>query len=272
MSIDTSTPTRALFIVAHPDDIEFGCAGTAAKWVQQGAEVAYLLVTSGDAGIDKPGMTRAEAAITREAEQRAAAAAVGVREVIFLREPDGLVVNTLDLRKRLVREIRRFRPEVVVTMDPTRVFVGTEYINHPDHRAVATAAIDAIFPAAGQPQVFEELAVEGLAPHKVRKVFVIGFSEGETVVDITETFDLKITALRLHISQMGDWNPEERLREWAADIGKPHGVALAEGYRVMTLVNDEDWAKRVGTAEGPAAADEAAAIVEPEAATEAPAG
>ncbi len=251
MSIDTFIPTRAMAIVAHPDDIEFGCAGTVAKWVRQGAEVAYVLVTSGDAGIDQPGMTRAEAAIIREAEQSAAAAAVGVRDVVYLREPDGVVVNTLDLRKRLVREIRRFRPEVVMTMDPTRLFFGTEYINHPDHRAVATAAVDAIFPAAGQPQVFEELTIEGLTPHKVRKVYVVGFDEGATVVDIGETFDLKIAALRLHASQMGGWDPEERLREWAAEIGKPHGLAMAEGYRVMTLVSDEDWAKRMAADAAP---------------------
>jgi len=247
MSIDTFVPRRALVIVAHPDDVEFGCAGTVATWIQGGAEVGYVLVTSGDAGIDKPDMTRATAATIREAEQRAAAAVVGVRDIVFLREPDGLVESTLALRKRLVREIRRFRPEAVITMDPTRMFVRGEYINHPDHRAVATAAVDAIFPAAGQPQVFEELAVEGLTPHKVRKVYVIGFVEGETVVDITDTFDLKIAALKAHTSQMGDWDPEPRLREWAADIGKPHGVALAEGYRVMTLISDQDWAKRVAS-------------------------
>lgn len=244
MNASDYVPQRAMVIVAHPDDIEFGCAGTVARWVRGGAEVCYVVCTSGDAGIADPTLTRAQAAAIREAEQRAAADLVGVHEVVFLREPDGVVVNTLDLRKALVREIRRFKPEVVVTMDPTVLYVGGEYINHPDHRAVGTAAVDAVFPAAGQPHVFEELAGEGLAPHKVRKVYVIGFSEGETVVDIADTFDLKLAALRAHASQMGDWDPEPRLREWAGRTGEGHAVALAEGFKVITLIGDEDWAAR----------------------------
>jgi len=143
-----------MFIVAHPDDIEFGCVGTAARGVQAGCEVAYVLVTSGDVGIARTELTRAEAAAIREAEQLAAAEVVGGKEVVFLGEPEGMVVNTLDLRRRLVREIRRLKPEVVVCGDPTVLFVDNSYINHPDHRAVATAALDAIFPAAGQPHVF----------------------------------------------------------------------------------------------------------------------
>jgi len=236
-----------MVIVAHPDDIEFGCAGTIAKWARGGAEICYVLCTSGDAGIDEPGMTRTRAAEIREAEQRAAATAIGTREVVFLREPDGLVVNTLDLRKRLVREIRRWRPDVVVTMDPTVLFYRNEYINHPDHRAVATAALDAVFPAAGQPQVFEDLALEGLTPHKVRKVYVMGFIEGETAVDIADTFDLKIAALRLHASQMRDWDPEPTLRQWATDNAQGRPMDLAEVFRVMTLVADEEGGSEEST-------------------------
>lgn len=128
--------------------------------------MCFVLVTSGDVGIAKPDITRAEAAAVREVEQLAAAEVLGVKDVIFLRERDGYVVNTLDLRKRLVREIRQFKPEVVVCGDPTVFFVENTYINHPDHRAVAAAALDAVFPAAGQPHVFEELAAEGLAAHQ----------------------------------------------------------------------------------------------------------
>lgn len=240
-------PARAMVIVAHPDDIEFGCAGTIARWVRAGCEVCYVVATSGDAGIDNPDLSRAEVAVIREAEQQAAATITGVSDLVFLHEPDGLVVNTLELRERLVREIRRFRPEVVMTMDPTALWFGNSYINHPDHRAVSGAAVDAVFPAAGQPHVFPEHLALGYAPHKVRKLYVIGFGEGETMVDITDTFATKIQALRAHASQMGDWDPEPMIREWAAEQAKDmDGVELAEGFRVMTIVSDEDWAKRNG--------------------------
>jgi LmbE family N-acetylglucosaminyl deacetylase len=232
-----------MVIVAHPDDIEFGCAGTAARWVEEGAEVCFVLVTSGDVGIAKSDITRAEAAAVREAEQLAAAAVLGVHNVVFLREPDGTVVNTLDLRKRLVREIRRFKPEVVICGDPTVFFVDNSYINHPDHRAVAAAALDAIFPAAGQPHVFEELAAEGLLAHKVRKVYVEGWGSGDTWINISEVIDRKIEALRKHVSQMGEWDPEPMLRQWSRDAGKGKEMEYAESFRVMTIVPDEEWAK-----------------------------
>ena len=237
-------PKRAMVIVAHPDDIEFGCAGTVARWVQAGAEVCYVLCTSGDVGIAKPELTRAQVTEIREAEQLAAADVVGVKEVVFLREPDGTLVNTIDLRRRLVREIRRFRPEVVVCLDPTLFFVSSNtYINHPDHRAAATAAVDAVFPAAGQPHVFEELAAEGLTAHKVRKLYIDGFGNGDTFVNITDTIDLKLAALRKHASQMGEWDPEPMLREWSRDAAKGKEMQYAESFRVITLVSDEDWAK-----------------------------
>lgn len=235
-------PQKAMVIMAHPDDIEFSCAGTVARWVQEGAEVAYVICTSGDVGIAEPGMTRARAAEIREAEQVAAAETVGVKEVIFLREPDGMLENTLALRKRLVREIRRFKPEVVVTGDPTVVWVGPTYINHPDHRAAAAAALDAVFPAAGQPNLFEELADEGITPHKVRKVYVT-FGESDTYVNISRTIDLKIAALKKHASQMKEWDPEPMVREWAAEAAKGKEMAYAESFRVVTLVSDEDFAK-----------------------------
>ncbi|MBE2239087.1 MAG: PIG-L family deacetylase [Caldilineaceae bacterium] len=232
-----------MFIFAHPDDIEFGSAGTAARWVQGGAEVAYLLITSGDVGIADLNLTRAEATAIREQEQRDAAAVVGVQEVVFLREPDGLLVNTLELRRRLVREIRRFRPEVVVCGDPTAWFVDSTYINHPDHRAAASAALEAVFPAAGQPHLFQELAEEGLSAHKVRKVYVEGWGGGDTWVNTSSTIDLKIAALRCHVSQMREWDPEPMLRQWSAEAAKGKEMAYAETFRVITLINDEDFAK-----------------------------
>jgi len=236
-------PQKAMVIVAHPDDIEFSCAGTVARWIKDGAEVAYVLCTSGDVGIDEPGMTKAKAAQIREAEQQAAAEVVGVKEVVFLREPDGMLENTMSLRKRLVREIRRFKPEVVITGDPTIVWARSDYINHPDHRAAAGAALDAVFPAAGQPNLFEELAEEGLTAHKVRKVYVTSWTQSDTFVNISDTIDLKIKALKKHVSQMKDWDPEPRIKEWAGEVAQGKEMAYAEAFRVVTLISNEDFEK-----------------------------
>ncbi|MCC7360769.1 MAG: PIG-L family deacetylase [Anaerolineales bacterium] len=240
-------PESAMAIVAHPDDIEFGCSGTLALWARHGARISLVLVTSGDVGIAREDFTRQQAAALREQEARAAADVLGAAEIIFLREPDGMVQATLGLRKKLVREIRRFRPEVVISGDPTVVWAGGNYINHPDHRAVALATVDAIFPAAGQPHLFEELGAEGLTAHKVRKVYVTNWREGDTWVAIDETVDVKVAALKCHASQMGSWDVEKNIKQWAADRAKDHGMQYAEIYRVVTLESDEDWAKYKGS-------------------------
>lgn len=231
-------------IVAHPDDIEFSCAGTLARWARAGARISMVLCTSGDVGIDQPGMTRMRAKEIREAEARAAAQIIGASEIVFLGEPDGLLVATLELRKKLVREIRRFRPEVVITGDPTIVWAGKDYINHPDHRAAAQAALDATFPAAGQPNLFEELVEEGFLAHKPRKVYVTVWEGGDQFVAIDETIQVKIDALRAHASQMGEWDPEPMIREWASGAAAGKEMSYAEAFRVVTLVDDETWAKR----------------------------
>lgn len=255
-------PESAMAIVAHPDDIEFSCAGTLARWARYGARISYVLCTSGDVGIAEPGMTRQRATEIREAESREAARIAGAAEIIFLREPDGMLQATLDLRKKLVREIRRFRPEVVVTSDPTIVFAGADYINHPDHRAAGLAALDATFPAAGQPNLFEELAEEGLTAHKVRKVYVnIWGGNADEYINIDETIEIKANALRAHKSQMGEWDPEPSLREWAAGHAKGKEMDYAEAYRVVTLIDDKTWeaqtarlAERASTDNGQTAA------------------
>jgi LmbE family N-acetylglucosaminyl deacetylase len=244
MSNNFYVPESAMAIVAHPDDIEFSCAGTTARWARAGARICYVLCTSGDVGIAEPGMTRARAAEIREVEARAAAEIAGVKDIVFLGEPDGMLVPTLDLRKKLVREMRRFRPEVVITGDPTIVWSGEDYINHPDHRAAAQATLDATFPAAGQPNLFEELAQEGLTAHKPRKVYVTSWGgTADLYVSIDETIEIKINALRAHKSQMGEWDPSEEIRQWAANTAKGKEMGYAESYRVVTLVNDKDWAK-----------------------------
>ncbi len=237
-------PHSAMAIVAHPDDIEFGIVGTIARWVQTGTKMAYVLVTSGDVGIAEPGMTKAKAAEIREAETLAAAKLVGVEDVTFLRKPDGMVENTMALRKQLVREIRRFRPEVVFAMDPTIMYTPLGGINHPDHRAVGGATMDAIFPASGQPNLFQELEEEGFYAHKIRKVYISSRGEGDTYVDISSTIDLKIKALQAHVSQVGTMEGlESRIRDWSARNGTGKEMAHAEVFRVLTMQTDEAWAK-----------------------------
>jgi LmbE family N-acetylglucosaminyl deacetylase len=234
-------PESAMAIVAHPDDIEFSCVGTLARWAKAGARISYVLCTSGDVGIATAGMTREKATEIREEEARNAAKVAGANEIIFLREPDGLLQATLELRKRLVREIRRFKPEVVVTGDPTVVFASEYYINHPDHRAAATAALDAVFPAAGQPNLFQELEEEGLKAHKPRKVFIYGHQQSGLYVSIDETIEIKLAALREHKSQFPREDPGDRVMQWAAERAKDKDMQYAEAFRVITLENDETW-------------------------------
>lgn len=226
----TYIPERALFIYAHPDDIEFGVAGTAALWAKHGAEVTYIVITDGNVGSHEDTMTREELAQLRRTEQTAAAEVVGAK-CIFLGYHDGLLQPTLELRKELVRHIRTIRPNVVVCGDPTAFFPSDTYINHPDHRAAAQAALEAVFPAAEMNLLYPDLLEEGLTGHKVNYVYVSFGDKANYYVDITETIDLKIKALRQHKSQLGDWDPEERIKNWAAEVGSKVGFAYAERFR-----------------------------------------
>lgn len=234
----TYVPRRAMFIYAHPDDIEFSAAGTAARWARAGSEVIYVVITDGNVGTHQEGMTAVRIAEIRRAEQEAAAEVAGVTHCAFLGYHDGLLEPTLELRKDLVALIRRYKPNVVVCGDPTVFFPGGQRINHPDHRAAAKAAIDAVFPAAEMPLLYPELEADGLTPHKVNYVFISSSAEANFYVDIGETIDTKIEALRQHESQMvqfAAWKPEERMKEWAAEVGKKVGLPFAEAFRVITL-------------------------------------
>jgi LmbE family N-acetylglucosaminyl deacetylase len=238
---EPAPPERALLIAAHPDDIEFVMAGTAAKWTRMGSQIRYVLVTSGDAGSRDPAMTRPELTRIREEEQRAAARVAGVDDVVFLGYPDGELVLSLNLRRALVREIRRFKPDAVLCFDPTRVYSGDRYINHPDHRAAGQAALDAVAPGAAMPNIFADLRDEGLEPHAVREVYVAGSPNGTTFIDISDTIDLKLEALRQHASQFPDgWDPGEMVRQWAAETGKEAGVAYAEAFLRISLSHDRE--------------------------------
>jgi LmbE family N-acetylglucosaminyl deacetylase len=211
------TPASALVVAAHPDDIEFGCAGTVARWVQEGARVTYALLTNGAAGSSDPAMTRARLAELREAEQRAAAKVVGVEQVEFLGHEDGLLEPSLDVRKEVVQLIRRVRPEVVVTTDPTTRYFADRYINHPDHRAAGEVTLDAVIPGSDTRLAYPELLEDGLEPVKLKGVLLMMSMEPNLVVDIGDFIDTKLESLRCHTSQLGD-TPED-------DTGFVYGMA-----------------------------------------------
>ena len=221
-------PRKALVIVAHPDDAEFLCAGTIARWCAEGWEVNYVLATSGDMGSHDPEMTRDRLAPLREREQRQAAKVLGVRECVFLGYPDGFVEDTAEFRGRLVREIRRFRPETVVTWDPSRS------LNHRDHRLTGEAAVDAAYPLARSHLSYSEHLEEGLEPHRVREVLLAGTDQPDYYVDVSDFFVKKMQALRRHKSQVGRWPAREmrkRIQERMAVVGREAGYKLAEAFR-----------------------------------------
>ncbi|MDT7944496.1 MAG: PIG-L deacetylase family protein [Dehalococcoidia bacterium] len=203
---------RALVIAAHPDDAEFGCAGTVALWSRQGWEFYYLICTDGSKGSNDPHMSAESLVVTRRQEQLEAAKVLGVREVFFLDYVDGEVTYCRELVRDLVRYIRLLRPQAVFSHDPNQI-VSDRFINHPDHRFVGMAALDAVYPMARTRPAYPELLAEGLEPHRVQEVYLWTSSQPNWAVDITETFELKLKALLCHRSQLPD--PEaltERLR------------------------------------------------------------
>ena len=230
------TPERALVVAAHPDDAEFGAGGTVARWVLEGAEVRYLIVTRGDKGSDDPDVDVPALVARRDEEQRAAAAVVGVTSVDFLDEPDGQVEPSLALRERITHAIRAFRPEVVMTHDPTVLFVNNEWVNHPDHRAVGQATVDAVFPTARDPLNFRNHFDEGLEPWKVAELYLWSTNEANQLVDIGDTIERKIAALGRHASQFRAFDEVARwVRRRSEELGERAGYRAAEGFRRVSL-------------------------------------
>jgi LmbE family N-acetylglucosaminyl deacetylase len=223
-----------MVMVAHPDDAEFGCGGTVAKWSKEGREVTYLIVTNGDKGSSDPAMTSERLAKVREDEQRRACHTLGVERVIFLGYPDGELDDTRDLRRDITREIRRWRPDIIITQNPLRTL--NLFASHRDHRVTGGAVLDCVYPLARDHLSFPELLAQGLSPHKVREVYVMWLEEPDTLIDITDTMDLKLKALACHASQMGNFSQiAARVRQRAAELGKPNGYAAAETFRVIRI-------------------------------------
>jgi len=223
-----TTQADVLVIAAHPDDSEFGAAGTVAKWIQEGRRVAYLVCTSGEKGTTDPALTPEILIGIREEEQRAAARVLGVQEVVFLRQPDQGLEDTAEFRKYIARMIRTFRPDIVMTSDPYR-----RYIWHRDHRIIGQVVLDAVFPYARDRLAYPDLLAEGLVPHKVRELYFWGTEDINFRSDITATFDLKIAALRCHVSQVREFNrgdPAEWLRQRCREMAAGESFGLAEGF------------------------------------------
>jgi LmbE family N-acetylglucosaminyl deacetylase len=237
------TPKIAMSIHAHPDDQEFSVGGTLAKWARMGAEIISVIVTSGDSGSNDPtknGSHKQELAELREKEQLAANAVLGIKQTIFLHYPDGELEPTIALRKDLTRFVRQFKPDTVATGNPEAWFYGDEYVNHPDHRAAAQAACEAVFPSAGTRLIFTDLLEAGYEPHDVRRLYIHGTEKPNTWVDITDTMNLKIQALQQHVSQIDPNEVGKWMTEWAEEDGKDHGMKYAESFRVMVLRKDDE--------------------------------
>ncbi len=230
-------PERALVVFAHPDDAEFLCGGTVARWTRDGTEVRYLCATDGSAGWNGPDLSRPQIAAIREREMREAAEVLGVSDVSFLGYTDGTLESNLELRRAITQEVRRHRPDVIVTFDPSMRWAGRGYINHPDHRAVGEAVLAVVACDAPTRPQFPELLGHGLEPFKVRRLWLATEDGADTRIDIGETIDLKVKALRAHRSQienMGDFDVDQRMRRWASEVAGDE-MEYAEVFRTFEL-------------------------------------
>jgi LmbE family N-acetylglucosaminyl deacetylase len=234
------TFSSALVLFAHPDDAEFMCGGTVAAWARDGCEVHYVVITDGSAGSNEPGVTREQMRPIREREQRAAADVLGVKSVTFLGEVDGMLEVNLETRKKVCREVRRLRPDVLVGPDPSRLWSGRGYVNHWDHKQAGLLALTAVMPDAPSRPMFPELEDEGIESFEVPHLWLTS-NHPDVYVDITDTFDTKLAALAEHVSQ-GTGDAETWVRTWAEEVGaeSEQGFALAEGFKALRLVDDEE--------------------------------
>jgi len=230
---------RVLVINAHPDDSDFGASGTIAQWVKKGIEVAYVFCTNGDQGGEESDVPVEEMAKVRQREQRAAGAALGVSEITFLNYRDGSLIPTIELRRDIVKAIRIAKPDRMVVQSPERNWERI-YSSHPDHLAAGESAIQAIYPDARNPYAFPELKSEGLEPWRVREVFVTGSPTPNHFIDITETIDKKIAALKAHVSQTAH-NPEldSMVRQWGEKNAEANGLAAGRVAEIFKVVSTD---------------------------------
>lgn len=227
---------RILVVFAHPDDAEFGTAGTAARASREGKEVFYAVVTDGSKGSGDPEMTPQRLIATRKQEQCDAAEIVGVRDVSFLGFPDGMLEPTIELRRAITASIRQCKPDVVIAQNASRDFAMSPFVQHPDHLATGEATLAAIYPCARDRMTFPELLAEGLEPHAVKETWVVGTGAPDHFIDISSTLDIKIKALRAHVSQVGErFDVEKFVPERAHKLGEDQGMEYAEGFKRIQL-------------------------------------
>jgi LmbE family N-acetylglucosaminyl deacetylase len=228
-----TTPADVMVIFAHPDDAEFGAAGTIAKWIKTGRRIIYVACTSGEKGTTDPELSPEHLAEIRENEQQTAASLLGVAETLFLRHPDQGLEDTPGFRKEIVRLLRAYRPKIVVTSDPYK-----RYIWHRDHRILGQVVLDAVFPFARDHLAYPDMLDQGLLPHKVKEILFWGAEDINYYIDITENFDLKLAALCCHKSQAKEWkfsNTEKWLRQWCTEMTQGSDFDLAEAFhRIKT--------------------------------------
>ena len=229
-------PQNILVVLAHPDDPEFFCGATLARWARAGHDIQYQLLTCGDKGWNPTTpseMTPEALCALRHEEQSRAAKIIGVRAVHFLDLPDGYLVPSIDLRREIVRLIRRHKPDILVTCDPQNLFASYG-LNHPDHRYCGQLVLDAVFPAAGSPFFFPELLAEGLEPHMPREVWVTLTSQPDTVLDVTETWDIRLRAILEHKSQIQDVEKLlERMRSRRTEDSTDESPRYEDKFRVV---------------------------------------
>jgi LmbE family N-acetylglucosaminyl deacetylase len=218
-----------MVIAAHPDDPEFGAGGTIAKWAQAGKEIRYVLLTSGDKGSKDPNVRPGQLATNREEEQRAAAEEIGVKEVLFLRHPDGVLDYTLELRRQLTHIIRKYKPQIVLAIDPWR-----HYQLHPDHRAAGFAALDAVW-SAREWHIFGEQLMGDEEPWRVKEIYLFWTDHADYWEDVSSSIDRRIAALTHHVSQVGTDHAklDERIRERSRKVGEEAGFEYAEAFKLI---------------------------------------
>ena len=228
-----TTKADVMVVSPHPDDAEFGVAGTVARWTKEGRQIIYAVCTNGDKGTSDRSVKPEQLAKTREKEQMAAAKILGVRKVIFMRHPDQGLEDTPVFRKEIVRLIRLYRPRIVATSDPYR-----RYFWHRDHRIAGQVTLDAVFPYARDHLAYPDLLEEGLEPHKVEEMLFWASEDINLRIDVTDTFDLKIAALRCHKSQLrefGDLDVEDWLRQRCREMAAGEDFELAEGFHRVEI-------------------------------------
>ena len=230
VALDTNN-SRAMVVVAHADDAEWGCAGTVAQWCNNGWEVVYVLCTDGSKGTDDARLTSEELVSIRKKEQLDAGQVLGLHKVVFLDYEDSMLEPTLDLRRDIVRQIRFYKPDILICLSPLRRLDGSSYFGHPDHLASGEAALSAVFPSSRDRLTYPELLEEGLEPHKVSEVWIMGHDDDDKFVDVTDYIDVAVSALKSHSSQTTGEDVGQQLIDWRSRTGGKVGFAYAESFK-----------------------------------------